>query len=200
MAALGSALQSCLLPGQGVGQERTKPCRCWLCIFSNILASKLSDLSISQRSHFKKIPFFSTLAALSCFFPAVSKTLLYILLVRDHLCDTCLASQFPFHSIFSLLFPAPGLLLIPASPELTQEQGRKVAQQLMPVPSLLWSNSRNAVRAGQQCKHQPPFSFLPPALRPHSPSQLHTDLPLQAQFPPPTLGLSLVPCCHKVSP
>lgn len=138
-----------------------------------LLTSKLSDLSISQSSHFKKTPFFLPWLL----FPALSKTLLSILLVRDHFCDTSSASQFPFHSTFFLLFPSPGLLLIPASPELTQEQGGKVAQQLIAVSLLLWSSSRDAVRAGQQCKHQPLFSFPPPAPRPHSPSPLHTDLP-----------------------
>lgn len=141
-----------------------------------LLTSKLSDLSISQSSHFKKIPFFLPWLL----FPALSKTLLSVLLVRGHLYDTCSASQFPFHFIFFLLFPAPGLLLIPASPELTQQQGGRVAQQLISVPLLLWWSSRDAVRAGQPCKHQPPFSFPPPALRPHSASQFHTDLPNSA--------------------
>lgn len=178
------------------GRKEPDPAIAGFVFSAVLLTSKLSELSVSQSSYFKKIPFFLPWPL----FPNLSKTLLSVLLVRDHLCDVCSSSQFPFHSIFPLLLPAPGLLLIPASPELTQEQGGKVAQQLIPVPSLLWSSSRDAVRAGQQCKHQPPFSFPPPALRPHSPSQLHTDLPLQAQFPPPTLGHSPIPCCHKVSP
>ena len=107
-------------------------------------------------------------------------------------------SQFPFHSIFLLLFPASALSLIPAKPTAlpsAQEQGKKVAQQLIPLPLLLWWISRDAVRAGQKCKHQPPFTFPPPALQPLSSSQLHTDLP-------PLLSslLPLVPCFHKVSP
>lgn len=138
-------------------------------------------------------------------FPALSKPLISILLVGDHLCDDCCALNhsvsFPLY--FSLIVSSASPVANPSQPTAlpsTQERGRKVAQQLIPVPLLLWSISRNAVRAGQQCKHQSPFSFPPPALRPHSPSQLRTDLPPWAQFPPPAARHPPVSRCHKVSP
>ena len=126
-------------------------------------------------------------------FPALSKSLISIVLVGDHLCDdrSALNLSVSFPLYFSLIVSSASPAANPSQPTAlpsTQERGRKVAQQLIPVPLLLWSISRDAVRAGQQCKHQPLFSFPLPALQPHSPSQLHIDLPLPT--PPSSLPSS----------
>lgn len=121
-------------------------------------------------------------------FPALSKPLISILLVGDHLRDDSyvlnLSISLPlyFSLIVSSSNPDSNPSQATALPS-TQERGREVAQQLIPVPLLLWLISRDAVRAGQQCKHQPPFSCPLPALRPRSPSQLHTNLPPLSSVP-----------------
>lgn len=183
----------CLLRGEEQGSGEQGPAIATFRFSALHLTYKPSELHIFLAlSHFRKIFLPQVL------FPALSKSLVSILLVGDHLCNNhCalnLLVSFPLH--FSLIVSSASPVANPSQPPAlpsTQEQGRKVAQQLIPVPLLLWSISSDAVRAGQQCKHQPPFSFPPPALRPHSPSQLHTDLPPRAPFPPPTAGHPPVP-------
>lgn len=96
---------------------------------------------------------------------------------------------FPLHFCLDVATASP--VANPSQPTAlpaAQEQGRKVAHQLILVSLLSWSISRGAVRAGEQCKHPAPFSFPLPALRPHSIPAPCWPFPPIAHFPPSPRG------------
>lgn len=113
--------------------------------------------------------FFSTLAAFSCSFQnppfhslGQRSSLWYML---------SLSVSFPLY--FFLIVPSTRPVANPSQPRAHPGAGQESSttantQYPIPMPLLLWLSSRDAVRAGEQWKHQPPFSFPLPALRPHS--------------------------------
>lgn len=148
MAAPGSALPCCLLLGQELGSGEPGPAIAAFGFSALLLTYKPSELSIFPvLSHYK-----DTILLPPMLFPCLSKSLVSILLVGDRLCNDCcalnLSVSFPLY--FSLIVPSASPVTNPSQPTAlpsTQEWGRKVAQQLMPIPLLLFPNQQGCCKS-----------------------------------------------------